>query len=380
MKADYYSFWEKQAFFEDIDLLIVGSGIVGLSSAYFIKTRFPHWKIIVVESGVLPHGATTRNAGFSCFGSLSELVADLKNYGEDEMLGLVKKRWDGLKLLQKLHPAESIDYHCFGGYELFTNEDRELWEDVIPYMEKINQLLKRELGTGDNIFNVSDSSVVESLGLNNVDKLIFNPYEGQLDSGKLMQSLYTLCFRNGIFILNSLGVESFELKNDFIQILTKNLEFTSKKILISTNGFAKNLIPELKVNPARGQVLVTSTIQDLKLKGTFHHKNGFNYFRNIGNRVLIGGGRHLNITGEETTNMDLTHEITDYLKNLLSEVILKDVNYKIDYAWSGIMGVGEEKSPIIRKIDNNCWCAVRMGGMGVAIGTSIGKEVSELID
>jgi glycine/D-amino acid oxidase-like deaminating enzyme len=98
MKAEYYSFWEKQAFFEDIDVIIVGSGIVGLSSAYFIKSRFPQWKIMVVESGVLPHGATTRNAGFSCFGSLSELVEDLKTYGEEEMLNVVEKRWEGLKL------------------------------------------------------------------------------------------------------------------------------------------------------------------------------------------------------------------------------------------------------------------------------------------
>jgi hypothetical protein len=42
------------------------------------------------------------------------------------------------------------------------------------------------------------------------------------------------------------------------------------------------------------------------------------------------------------------------------------------------MGVGLTKVPIIEKIDDKIGIGVRMGGMGVAIGTLVGKELAEL--
>jgi hypothetical protein len=41
------------------------------------------------------------------------------------------------------------------------------------------------------------------------------------------------------------------------------------------------------------------------------------------------------------------------------------------------MGVGSQKKPIVKQLSNHVYCGVRMGGMGVAIGSLIGKEVSD---
>ncbi|MBQ0739724.1 FAD-dependent oxidoreductase, partial [Aquimarina celericrescens] len=60
--------------------------------------------------------------------------------------------------------------------------------------------------------------------------------------------------------------------------------------------------------------------------------------------------------------------------------ILPDYNFEIDQRWSGILGVGQQKSPIIKPISNRVFCAVRLGGMGVAIGSSVGKELADLVD
>ena len=65
---------------------------------------------------------------------------------------------------------------------------------------------------------------------------------------------------------------------------------------------------------------------------------------------------------------------------LLKEVILPNTPFEVDHTWAGIMGVGETKKPIIKKVDKNVYCGVRLGGMGVALGTLVGKELSELLD
>jgi hypothetical protein len=43
------------------------------------------------------------------------------------------------------------------------------------------------------------------------------------------------------------------------------------------------------------------------------------------------------------------------------------------------MGIGVHKNPIVQQLSNHVYCGVRMGGMGVAIGSLIGQEVADLI-
>ena len=98
-------------------------------------------------------------------------------------------------------------------------------------------------------------------------------------------------------------------------------EITSKNTIIATNGFAKNWIKD-DVLPARAQILITNEIPNLKVKGTFHFDKGYYYFRNVGNRVLLGGGRNIDLTGETTETFGLSNKIQLKLKDLLENVIL----------------------------------------------------------
>ena len=120
-------------------------------------------------------------------------------------------------------------------------------------------------------------------------------------------------------------------------------------------------------------------IPDLKWKGAFHYKDGYYYFRNVGNRILLGGGRHLAKEEETTESFGETFIIQNALSELLNQVILPKKNPNIAMKWSGIMGVGERKKPIVEEYLSKIWVAVRMGGMGVAIGNQIGEDVARRI-
>ena len=80
------SVWEKETFFAPQDIIIAGSGFVGLWSAFYLKKRNPKLKITILDKGLIPTGASTRNAGCACFGSLTELLADEQSMGTDQML------------------------------------------------------------------------------------------------------------------------------------------------------------------------------------------------------------------------------------------------------------------------------------------------------
>ena len=125
--------------------------------------------------------------------------------------------------------------------------------------------------------------------------------------------------------------------------------------------------------------LITAPILDLHIKGTFHLDQGYYYFRNIGNRILLGGGRNLDYVTEETTEMGETALIQNELERLLKKVILPHKDVSIAHRWSGIMGVGSQKKPIVKVLSDNIYCGVRLGGMGVAIGSIVGSDLADLI-
>ncbi|WP_109302172.1 FAD-binding oxidoreductase [Aquimarina sp. AU474] len=368
-----FSYWEYKTWLSNIDFTIVGSGIVGLSCALRLKQKFPAAKILILERGILPNGASTKNAGFACFGSLSEIIDDLKSHTEQEALQLIQKRYTGLQLLRKTLGDQVINYLPHYGYELFTLDDQTLFEECISKKEEINTLLKSIFK--DTVFTVQNNI----FNFKNIQpQYLVNQYEGQIDTGKMMEALLNKVQEAGIKILNSCTVTAIQNLNTSVKINTDQFTFSSNKVLIATNGFAEQLGLQ-KVKPARAQVLITQPIKDLHIKGTFHLDKGYYYFRNIDNRILFGGGRNLDFKAEETTNFGQTQLVQTQLEKILSEVILPDTSFEIEHRWSGIMGVGQKKEAVVKQISNNVYCGVRLGGMGVAIGSLIGTELADLL-
>jgi glycine/D-amino acid oxidase-like deaminating enzyme len=380
MSHSYISYWEHDVWLKNIDITIVGSGIVGLSAAYFLKKKYPAKKVVVIERGFLPHGATTRNAGFSCFGSVTEILADIDKNGKEKAYQLVKDRFDGLHALIQLHGADAMGYHNLGGYEIFTQAQASVFEFCLEKLPELNSDLQQVLNIRSDVYNLADKNKAVELGLQQVTSMFFNAWEGQLHSGLLVNNLIQLCRQAGVEIFTGMEVLGYAETGDSVCLHTGNgVDIQTRQLVITTNGFARQLVSELDVVPARGQVMVTSPIKNLRLKGTFHHNEGFDYFRNIDNRVLIGGGRNLDMHREETTQMEENEKIRSYLMDLLTHTVLPGEQFNIEHEWSGIMGVGQEKTPIVKPITNQVFVAVRMGGMGVALGTHVGMKVADTL-
>ncbi|MNF22822.1 2-octaprenyl-6-methoxyphenyl hydroxylase [compost metagenome] len=367
------SYWELKNWFTNIDYAIVGSGIVGLHAALRLREKFPDSKILVLEKGMLPQGASTKNAGFACFGSISEIIDDLKSHSEEEVVNLVQKRWQGLQLLRKRLGDEAIDFRPHGGYELFLKSDDSCYAECLNKLPFINEILK-PLFKADVFAKQVDRFDFKGIQ----DYLIFNPFEAQIDTGNMMQALLKEAVAQNILILNQQTVSSYSDTKNGVEVVLGEFSFVAKKLLFATNGFA-NALTNGGVKPARAQVVITEPIANLDIKGTFHLDRGYYYFRNIGDRILLGGGRNLDFDAETTTEFGQTEIVQNKLEQLLKEVILPNHEYQIAHRWSGIMGIGNSKKPIVSQLSDNVYCGVRLGGMGVAIGSLIGQELADIV-
>ncbi|AZQ61389.1 FAD-binding oxidoreductase [Flammeovirga pectinis] len=371
------SFWENDSF-TNYNLIVVGSGIVGLTTAIEYKEKHPNNRVLIVEKGTLPSGASTKNAGFACFGSLTEICDDLKNMPKEEVISIVEKRFKGLNNLRIKLGDDALDFKQLGGYELITEEQAH----YVTRMEEINALLYPIFN--DNVFS-DRSDDIGTFGFNKdkVQKLLFNKFEGQIHTGKMMSALLKIARQLDIEIITGTKIEEFYDLGDKVICSSYNnrakIDFYANKCCICVNAFTQQLLPQLEVTPGRGQVLITHPIKNLPFKGTFHMDRGYYYFRNYGDRVIIGGGRHLDYDGETTTELKTTKPIIENLISILNTTILPNTPYKIDTKWAGIMAFGDKKTPIIKLLSDRIAIGVRMGGMGVAIGSQVGIELAHIV-
>jgi gamma-glutamylputrescine oxidase len=373
------SVWEKESFFSPADIIIAGSGLVGLWSAYYLKKKHPSLRITIVERGIIPTGASTRNAGFACFGSLTELLADIDLMGEDKMLELVSLRYKGLKKIRKTFSNREIGYERLGSYELLASAGKLIDSNGLrSAIDGMNRRLKKITGE-QKTFRLRNDKL-SAFGFSGIQYLVESRTEGQLHSGQLCQALLRLVQSLGVTILNNIDITGYEKVSGHLLLHSQHpFPLIAAQLLVCTNAFARQLLPQLDVTPARGQVLVTSPIDGLPFKGTFHFDEGYYYFRNLGERVLLGGARNHAFQEETTTDMTITDTIQQELERFLHDVVLPGRHYTIDTRWAGIMGMGGEKMPIVRAVNDHVFCAVGMHGMGVALAPIIGEQIAGLL-
>jgi glycine/D-amino acid oxidase-like deaminating enzyme len=370
------SFWEQKNFL-NYDLIVVGAGFTGLSTAIHFKKQHKKAKVLVIDRGVFPSGASTKNAGFACFGSLTEILDDFWSMTPDEVLQLVEKRYSGLTQIRKQFGDKALRYQHRNGYEILGQEQLEALEQL----DSINHLLKK-IFKKEVFSQVKDPS---KFGFSDyVKAVVKNRFEGELDPGAYVNALWEKASHLGVRIIS--GVTVVEVDHEGGRVLAEKkdkkeiFEFVGERVAICTNAFTQKLWPASPLEPGRGLILLSKPVAGgIPWKGGFHLDRGYVYFREVEGRLLLGGARNKDFEKEKTTEFEVNPTIKTHLERLAQEVIFPGRALEWEMEWTGIMAFGTKKSPIIQQIGKKTAVAVRLGGMGVAIGWQVGKELSELL-
>lgn len=372
-----FSYWEQQSF-SHYDHIIVGAGIVGLNVAIALKELYPLERVLVLERGLLPTGASTRNAGFACMGSVTELLDNLQVMDEAAVVALFAMRKRGLERLRNRLGDEAIGYKSNGSYEVIREESSAL--DKIDYLNDLLQPI-----THRPAFRIASDKIDEfGFAREYVKALVACTCEGELHSGKLLRTLSDYAMMHGIEIKTGAEVLRFEEHTDNVQVVVRDpfraeeWQLTCNTFTICTNAFTKQLLPDADVVPGRGQIIITDPIPDLKFKGIYHMDKGYYYFREIDGRVLLGGGRNLDFEGETTTEFSLSEHIQNDLEQKLSDIILPGTPFTIAQRWAGIMAFGKEKMPVVKSFSKHVYGAFRMSGMGVALASEVAAQLAQI--
>ncbi len=380
------SIWEQESFYRDTDVLIAGGGLMGLWTAYELTRKRPGMKVTICEALPVPALASTRNAGFACFGSPGELWSDRETMGEDAMWQVVEMRYKGIGKILRVFDHSKIGFEPSGGYELYDEDPKWNGEAL---SDKLEQLNKGFLDiSGEKNMYATCTHQMEPMGINGFAAMAGNRKEGGLHSGKLVMALQAMVRQQGVVYLEGHTLQPDAAQRPNLWWLQNHrqeapIPLKAKAVIWATNaclGKLKGMEPT--VTPARGQVLLSPPVEGLKLFGTFHYNEGYYYFRNLGNRLLIGGARNLAFE-EEATLVDMpTEKIRQHLSDFI-QAKFPQVAAMLGKSgwvnWAGIMGMSEHKLPVVRQVEPGQWVAFSCNGMGVALTPIMGEEAANQV-
>ena len=371
------SYWETNRTLGHFDVLVVGGGMVGLWTAFHLKRQSPTLRLAIVEQ--LPSGqagASTRNAGFACFGSPTELLDDLRHESQEDLLARLAWRYEGLQAWRSQFGEGDLGWQPGKGYEIFNTNQTHDWEAVLHNLDRLNALAT-DAGIPGTVYQEVAPPISTLLGCISIE------HEAGLHAGMAHQALKSTVTALGVEYISGVAIpnQSEWRKDDPTWSLpTAQGLLCARHVVLATNAWTGALVNRTDVLPGRGQVLLTQPIAHLPYRGTYHADEGYLYFRNLGDCLLLGGGRNAFRQEEETLSGETTPQVQDYLEDYLRTVLLPGQAVEITDRWAGTMAFAPNgsKMPILESGEGTTIVA-RMGGMGVALSPEAGKKAAALV-
>jgi glycine/D-amino acid oxidase-like deaminating enzyme len=350
------------------DLLIVGGGYVGLSTAYWITELRPDLRVTVIDRMSCGAGASGRNAGFLTMGSASFYKGLSTKWGDDRAREIFHFAAESLELVYQhiLKVSPEIKFERTSSMTLFRSE------------EQLSEWNKSGFKPENFNFNWSEgSSLPVPLQSKFFGSLEASP-EYKVNPVQLLSSLKGLLESRKVqFIENS---SAFELHPE--GVMTELNFIKAHQVILALNGYFPQFHTAFKgaITPRRAQMLAVEFDGDFECPSLYYDPPERVYWRKTQDKILvIGGKRLLDEEGEtgdfEKISPKIQRGLEEYLRDYLC------LNYRVINRWSGTMGFTEHELPLVGKINAPLETYVIGGfsGHGMGLGFRSGLDMAQLV-
>jgi gamma-glutamylputrescine oxidase len=357
------------------DVIIVGAGISGLSTAYWMNKEDPSMKIAIIEKSRMTFGASGRNAGFITCGSVEHFNRMINKHGLEQATEIWKYSQTNLDLLKEeiiQDKGPALEFEQNGAYSLAAQENE--YEEL-----KTCAKIMLDLKIPTETYNADQ--IRERVGATNFVGGIKYLDDASVNPVKLLNQMFS---KTKADLYESVEAYAIEETADGTRLLkTDKGDFEAPMILMNLNGFSATLHPWFKdkIYPTRGQCLMMEKVPRF-MEGPCYANFYLDYFRQIPTgELLIGGFRQV----EKDTETGYSDHITEPIQNALHDFVKTHLpqykDAKVTHRWSGIMGFSKDGEPMIGSIpdDPQVFFAGGYTGHGIGLAFNTAKSLVDLV-
>ena len=364
------------------DVAIVGGGFTGLSTAYHLKQHKPSLDVVLIEAGVVGHGASGRNGGFVMPLLGWDLLYAADKLGDKTAGDAYRVMYDAVDYVKRTVTEQQLECDLEAtGYLLLNTcaarEKRARREyDAAHRLGFDHQWLE---GTDLDAYIRSDQFISG----------VFDPHPCIVNPAKLARAMKQLIESMGVRVYEQTPL--LELRDEQPVVLrTPEGEIRAQQTMLAVNGYGEALgLMKSRILPVHTFIVLTEPLDDEQLAQTGWSekraslesaRNFIHYFRlTADNRILFGGEDAKLYYGGRYYDAD--EDVFDALKGRFRAYFpsLHDVTFT--HQWGGVLGISLDMFPSFGTTGDheNIFYAAGYSGHGVALSNYAGAIVAPLM-
>jgi D-amino-acid dehydrogenase len=393
---------------------VIGGGIIGLSSAYYLNKAGHH--VTIIDKGDLSDGCSVGNAGMivpshiiplAAPGMIAKGIRWMFNstspfYVKPRLSSdLIRWGYQFYKHANKEHVTKSIpalkelslfskacyqqlakelpfdfDYHERGLLMLYQTKETE-------HEEAETASIANDHGVVARILSAEEVQQLEPDVRVNVRGGVYFPGDAHITPQTLVTRLIKLLKEKGVVFLTNTTVDDFEVEHGKIKsIRTNRGEQIFDEVIIATGSWSGQVASKLKMSlPMQAGKGYSFTLQNvernIRIPSIFLEARVA--VTPMGNTLRFGGT--MEITGvDHSISMNRVKGIVDSIPNYYPD--MKVEMPKIENVWHGLRPCSPDGLPYLgrsKKISNLIY-ATGHSMMGLSLGPGTGKIVSDLVE
>ncbi|MAZ89609.1 MAG: FAD-dependent oxidoreductase [Cellvibrionaceae bacterium] len=370
-----------------VDVLIIGGGYTGLTTARELKRDAPELSVMLLDANDIGFGASGRNGGFNMtlFGMEPEVT--VFRWGKNKATQAQSYMQDAVEYVRTLIDSEQLDsdYEHTGMWRVAYSAKQE------KRLRKTFGLLQ-ELGGNESYQLLSQSDAQQKLKSPRVRAAIYEPGTGILDPCKHVRELKRLAEQAQVNIFENSPVLDIEKLDGTNKVKTANAVVHAQKLVLATNAWSHTLQGSKKLRNRQRPVWTYQIVSDPLTAAEWESVGWQDRMSIEDNRQLV---HYMRITkcgritmGGGSIGIDVTEDMNKWHDAIIWEKLKAHFDWlfpalkhkKVHYQWGGAVSSNMDMTPEIGFLgDENIVYANGCIGHGVSLTQYNGRVIADLL-
>jgi gamma-glutamylputrescine oxidase len=367
------SFWQRSARQQDLvcDVAVVGGGIIGASTAYWLKRMDADVSVALVEAGTIASGATGRNAGFLLQGTATNYALDIEEHGRETAKRLWHFSRENRDLIASELSPSAFEFEPSGSLTVAGSREEE---------DRLRACVSRMRADGFPAAFIPSDEVNRRITARGFFGGLYVASGAMVNPTLLTRHITE---RSGARVLEHHRVVEVRGEAGDVILETPQRRVRASRVVFALNAYLPVLFPDLGrfVRPVRAQMLMTEVSLPRWLQLPIYSHEGYYYVRQRPEgQILVGGARHLHQLEERGYGDEVTDALQQDLEKYLHHHFPQTAGLRIVNRWSGTMGFSPDGIPVVGevpRIKGSLW-ATGFTGHGMGYGFRFGRMLAEM--
>lgn len=360
----------------DVDVAIIGGGLTGLWSAYYLLKKSPGLRVAVLEKEIAGYGASGRNGGWCSALFPASTAALERRHGLDAALAMRRAMIDTVTEVGRASEAEGIDCDfAQGGTLLFARSKPELARAHEEVAETDHYGVDRIEWLTDRAYPTKTLAT------------LLEPNCARLHPAKLVRGLAKVVEALGAIIYEQTTVHSWASG----RVETNQGAVTAGRVIVATEGFGADFAQtHRRILPLYSLMIATEPLPDaVWAEMGIEHGQTFSDFRHLliygqrtaDNRFAFGGrGARYHWGSSIRAGYDRVPRVFEHLRRTLIELFPRTADVEITHRWGGPIGVPRDWHAAVT-FDAASGIAWAGGYVGDGLSTTnlAGRTIADLV-